>query len=112
MHPHFLMVSWITAIDLMCDPCHCTSASAHGLIAVNGEDRRHVMFAAPVWRAGGQRGVRIGGWGKYIPERILTNADLERMVETSDEWIVTRTGIRQRHIAADHEGTTSMMLAA
>ena len=58
------------------------------------------------------RGVRIAGWGKYVPERVLTNHDLARLVDTSDEWIVTRTGIRERHIAAPHEGTASMALAA
>lgn len=54
----------------------------------------------------------IIGTGSYLPERILTNADLERMVDTSDEWIVTRTGIRQRHIAADHELTSDLALHA
>ena len=44
---------------------------------------------------------RIIGTGSYLPAKVLTNRDLERMVDTSDEWIVTRTGIRQRHIAAD-----------
>jgi 3-oxoacyl-[acyl-carrier-protein] synthase-3 len=44
---------------------------------------------------------RIAGTGSYLPERVLTNRDLEEMVDTSDEWIVSRTGIRQRHIAAD-----------
>ena len=58
------------------------------------------------------RGARIAGWGKYAPERILTNHDIERMVDTSDEWIVSRTGIRERRIVADHEGTASMALAA
>lgn len=43
------------------------------------------------------------GTGSYLPERIVTNADLERMVETSDEWITTRTGIRSRHIAGKNE---------
>lgn len=42
---------------------------------------------------------RIAGTGSYLPPKVLTNADLERMVETSDEWIVSRTGIRERHIA-------------
>ena len=46
---------------------------------------------------------RIVSTGKYLPERILTNADLEKMVETTDEWIRTRTGIEHRHIAADDE---------
>ena len=50
--------------------------------------------------------------GSYVPERILTNADLERMVETSDEWITSRTGIKQRHIAADNEFTSDMAASA
>jgi 3-oxoacyl-[acyl-carrier-protein] synthase III len=44
------------------------------------------------------RGATVVGTGSYVPERVLTNADFERMVETSDEWIVTRTGIRERHV--------------
>lgn len=51
---------------------------------------------------------RIAGTGGYLPQRILTNAHLERMVDTSDEWIVTRTGIRERHIAADDEHTSDL----
>ncbi len=51
---------------------------------------------------------RIAGTGGYLPQRILTNADLERMVDTSDEWIVTRTGIRERHIAAADEHTSDL----
>jgi len=51
---------------------------------------------------------RIAGTGSYLPERILTNADLEKMVETSDEWIVSRSGIRERHIAADDETTSDL----
>jgi 3-oxoacyl-[acyl-carrier-protein] synthase-3 len=51
---------------------------------------------------------RIIGTGSYLPSRILTNGDLEKMVETSDEWIVTRTGIRERHIAADDETTCDL----
>ena len=46
---------------------------------------------------------RIAGIGSYLPEKILTNHDLEKMVDTSDEWIVSRSGIRERHIAADGE---------
>lgn len=52
---------------------------------------------------------RITGTGSYLPEKILTNHDLEKMVETTDEWIRERTGIRKRHIAAD--GETTMALA-
>jgi 3-oxoacyl-[acyl-carrier-protein] synthase III len=54
------------------------------------------------------RWARISGWGSYAPRTVLTNADLERMVDTDDEWIVTRTGIRERRIAAAHETTASM----
>ena len=51
---------------------------------------------------------RITGTGKYLPERVLTNFDLEKMVETSDEWIRSRTGIERRHIAADNEATSDL----
>jgi 3-oxoacyl-[acyl-carrier-protein] synthase-3 len=51
---------------------------------------------------------RIAGTGKYLPERVLTNFDLERMVETSDRWIQERTGIRERHMAADDETASTM----
>ncbi len=51
---------------------------------------------------------RITGTGSYLPEKVLTNADLEAMVETSDEWIRERTGIRQRHIVADGEATCDL----
>jgi len=55
-----------------------------------------------------QRSVRLTGWGRYAPAQVLSNADLERMVDTSDEWIVSRTGIRERRVAAAHETTASM----
>lgn len=55
---------------------------------------------------------RIVSTGKYLPARILTNADLEKMVETTDEWIRTRTGIEHRHIAADDEGTSDLAYQA
>jgi 3-oxoacyl-[acyl-carrier-protein] synthase-3 len=55
---------------------------------------------------------RIVGWGKYAPAKVLTNFDLEKMVETSDEWIVARTGIRQRHVASEGETTTTMSVEA
>ncbi|MCS6771225.1 MAG: ketoacyl-ACP synthase III [Kiritimatiellae bacterium] len=50
--------------------------------------------------------------GAYVPARVLTNADLEKMVDTTDEWIVTRTGIRERRIAAPEEATSDMAAAA
>jgi 3-oxoacyl-[acyl-carrier-protein] synthase-3 len=55
---------------------------------------------------------RIAGTGKYLPQRVLTNADLEKMVETTDEWIKTRTGIELRHIAADNEYTSDLAYKA
>jgi 3-oxoacyl-[acyl-carrier-protein] synthase III len=50
----------------------------------------------------------IVGTGSYLPQRILTNQELEKMVETSDEWIVSRTGMKERRIAAEHEQTSDM----
>jgi len=55
---------------------------------------------------------RILGTGSYLPEKILTNADLERMVDTTDEWIYARTGIRQRHIAAENQFTSDLAFHA
>lgn len=54
----------------------------------------------------------ITGVGAYLPSRILTNHDLEKMVETSDEWILSRTGIRERRLAADSESTSDLAAAA
>src|ERR1700685_3412528 len=51
---------------------------------------------------------RIAGTGSFLPEKILTNADLERLVDTSDEWIRTRTGIERRHVASEDETTTDL----
>jgi 3-oxoacyl-[acyl-carrier-protein] synthase-3 len=55
---------------------------------------------------------RIAGTGSYLPKKILTNADLESMVDTTDEWIFSRTGIRERHIVADDEFTSDLALHA
>lgn len=52
------------------------------------------------------------GTGSYAPERILSNADLEKMVATNGEWIVSRTGIKERHVAAEHEATSDLAAAA
>lgn len=51
---------------------------------------------------------RIAGTGSYLPEKILTNTDLEKMVDTTDEWIQSRTGIKERHIAADGQYTVDL----
>lgn len=50
----------------------------------------------------------IAGTGSYLPEKVLTNHDLAEIVKTSDEWITSRTGIKQRHIVADHESTVDL----
>jgi 3-oxoacyl-[acyl-carrier-protein] synthase-3 len=56
--------------------------------------------------------IRISGTGSALPERALTNADLEKLVETSDEWIVTRTGIRERRMLAEGEATSDLVARA
>ena len=60
----------------------------------------------------GLRGATIAGTGMYVPERVLTNADFERMVDTSDEWIVARTGIRERRIAAPEQASSDLATIA
>jgi 3-oxoacyl-[acyl-carrier-protein] synthase-3 len=55
---------------------------------------------------------RIVGTGSYLPEKVLTNADLEKIVETTDEWIRERTGIRQRHVAAEGQTTSDLAVEA
>jgi 3-oxoacyl-[acyl-carrier-protein] synthase-3 len=57
-------------------------------------------------------GVAIAGTGSYVPDRVLTNQDLEQMVDTTDEWIRTRTGIRERRIAADNQPTSVLAFEA
>lgn len=59
-----------------------------------------------------ERYAKIVGWGKYVPEKILTNQDLEKMVDTTDEWITTRTGIKERHIRTENDTNSSMAVAA
>ena len=54
----------------------------------------------------------ITGVGSYLPKKIVTNDDLSKIVDTSDEWIVERSGIRQRHMAEDGEKTSDLALAA
>ena len=59
---------------------------------------------------GARRYAQITGWGMAVPEKVLTNDDLARVVDTTDEWIVRHTGIRQRHVAG--EETTSIWRCA
>jgi 3-oxoacyl-[acyl-carrier-protein] synthase-3 len=55
---------------------------------------------------------KIAGTGRYLPERVLTNADLEKMVDTTDEWIRTRTGVERRHVVAEDQTTSDLCLEA
>ncbi len=59
-----------------------------------------------------QRYGQITGWGKYVPPKVLTNFDLEKMVDTTDEWIVARTGIRERRVVEDGETNSGMSTKA
>lgn len=58
------------------------------------------------------KNIGILGLGKYVPHRVLSNHDLEKMVETNDEWITSRTGIKKRHIAGKHERSSHMAIKA
>src|SRR5438874_734819 len=58
------------------------------------------------------RHAAVTGWGHYLPEQVLTNADLEARLDTTDEWIRTRTGIRERRVAGPDETTASMCARA
>ena len=68
--------------------------------------------AEPTARVRANPRARISGTGKYVPTRVRTNADLEKFVDTSDAWILARTGIRERRVAADGELTSDMASAA
>jgi 3-oxoacyl-[acyl-carrier-protein] synthase-3 len=59
-----------------------------------------------------KRRIKIAGTGFYIPDKVLTNLDLEKMVDTSDEWITTRTGIKERRIASDDQATSDLSIEA
>ncbi len=76
--------------------------------------KRHLQQSNKSIRGSLQRMKRsvVLGAGSYLPERVLTNAELAKMVDTSDEWIIERTGIRQRHIAADAEKTSDLAMRA
>ncbi|MEI6149069.1 MAG: beta-ketoacyl-ACP synthase III [bacterium] len=70
------------------------------------------LSQAPAGFSGAGVSVAIVGTGSYAPEKVLTNADLEKMVDTTDEWIVTRSGIRERHIAREDEATSDLATVA
>ncbi len=56
--------------------------------------------------------VKLLGTGMYVPEKVVTNEDLEKIVETTDEWITERTGIKERHIVSDGEMTSDLAAKA
>lgn len=55
-------------------------------------------------------GLRLAGTGVYLPARVLSNHDLEKLVETSDEWILTRTGIKERRLASEKESRNAKIV--
>ena len=59
-----------------------------------------------------KRKIKIAGIGSYTPDKVLTNADLEKMVDTSDDWIITRTGIKERRIGSDDQATSDLGIEA
>ncbi len=59
-----------------------------------------------------ERYAHITGWGMALPDRVVTNAELSRTVDTTDEWIVSRTGIRERRVADGHDTTASLAVSA
>ncbi len=73
---------------------------------------RHAERRGPVARAVTRRGATIAGMGISIPPRVVTNHDLELLVETTDEWIQTRTGIKERRVAADDVATSDLAVDA
>ena len=58
------------------------------------------------------RKTKLAGTGSYLPEKVLTNADLEKMIDTSDEWISTRTGIKERRIVAQDQAASDLAYEA
>jgi 3-oxoacyl-[acyl-carrier-protein] synthase-3 len=60
----------------------------------------------------GARNGKITGWGAYVPKKVVTNFDLEKILDTSDEWIVQRSGIRERHIVSDGETASTLSVNA
>lgn len=91
----------------MAENGHKNGAHSNGANGVNG---KHVPLPPPPSQY--TRYAHITGWGMAVPEKILTNDELARMVDTSDEWITARTGIRQRRIAGPKDTTASLAIEA
>lgn len=73
---------------------------------------RKCLFKERMENRENRRKIKITGTGFYVPDKILTNYDLEKMVETSDEWIITRTGIKERRIASKEQATSDLAVEA
>jgi len=71
-----------------------------------------IEFERFVKRAMSDSYARITGWGKYVPEKVITNDDLAKMVDTNDEWITSRTGIKERHVRAPGENSSDLAVKA
>ncbi len=96
-------------------PRRCAGAPIRGTLPLPAAaDADLVVLSTADCRLKGaaMRYAGITGWGMAVPDRVLTNADLERMVETSDEWIVSRTGIKERRVVGPNDSTTSLSVAA
>ncbi len=93
-------------------------SSHHGSTAPNPNGKAAVSSNGKGPRAGERRRpsysryAHITGWGMAVPERVLTNKDIARLVDTTDEWIIQRTGIKERRVAEDQETTTSLSIEA
>ncbi|MCX6041280.1 MAG: ketoacyl-ACP synthase III, partial [Caldilinea sp.] len=74
-----------------------------------GQEPRAERVGEPAYRP---RYAHIVGWGSYVPEKVITNHDLEQIVDTNDEWIRSRTGIAERHVAADPKETSVTLAVA
>jgi 3-oxoacyl-[acyl-carrier-protein] synthase-3 len=100
------------ASTLKTDPDLLSVGSRHWPVGTKQGSRSPKARSAPHRTLSIERGVGIFGIGSRVPERVLTNADIEKLVETSDEWIVTRTGISERRIAAEGEATSDLATGA
>ena len=84
-------------------------AAAHTKAASQDEDAARPAPSGPVYQP---RFAHIVGWGYHVPSKVITNHDLEQIVDTNDEWIRTRTGIAERHVAADPKETSVTLAVA
>ena len=95
-------------------PAHAASSSrvSHRELPAEGPTSPRQAARAGRGKRIGLRSAVITGTGGYLPDRVLTNADLEKMVDTSDEWITARTGIKERRIAAPDQAASDLALRA